>query len=277
LTVGAALQAVAGGPVVTVSTLGLALLTHTSTTVDAPVNPARIEEGCIGDENVNTIVSFVSIVPAVVPFVVSMLTADGTTVKVALTVPPSGFMTVTVPGPGVAEPKTLMVALIWLLVTVGDETVIPGFENDSVAPGWKLLPDIVMGLFVAPTPSEAGATELIVGSGSTVKDAVPTPLSGFVTVSVPDPVVADPEIVIVTVMSFGSMKLALLTVIPGLENVTVAPFWNALPVIEMILFAAPCGSAFGLALVTEGAGPIVTLNARDAVAPAASVATTVTV
>ena len=76
-TVGAALHAVAGAPVVRVRTLGFALLTQTSITVEAPVKPASMELGFIACEKVNTMVSFVSMVPAVVPLVVSIDTAVG--------------------------------------------------------------------------------------------------------------------------------------------------------------------------------------------------------
>ena len=80
-------------------------------------------------------------------------------------------------------------------------TVIPEPANEDVAPLTNPVPVIVTFWAVAPCPSADGEVEVTVGAELTVKTAEPVALepSPLVTVTLREPVVAEPEIVTLAV------------------------------------------------------------------------------
>src|ERR1035437_3325692 len=83
---------------------------------------------------------------------------------------------------------------------------------------------------------------------------VPAPVSGLVTVTLPAPVVAEPETVTFTVSFVELVKVTVLTEMPALENVTVAPSTKLVPVMSTSALA-PWASELGLAGTRGGGGP----------------------
>src|SRR5689334_14932397 len=107
------------------------------------------------------------------------------------------------------------------LTNVLELTVMPAPEHVAAAPDTMLLPVIVMFWLVAPWPRELGDVDATDGAALTVNTPVPvpTPASGFVTVTLPAPVVALEATVMFATSVVEFVKLVELTVIPVPENV----------------------------------------------------------
>jgi hypothetical protein len=80
-----------------------------------------------------------------------------------------------------------------------------------------------------------------VGAAFTVKQFVhePLPASGLVTVTLPAPVVAPAETVMLAVTEVEDTKVVEFTVIPDPENVAAAPLTNPVPVIVIDWLEVP--------------------------------------
>jgi hypothetical protein len=109
-----------------------------------------------------------------------------------VTVPPSGFVTVTARAPVVAVGAMEIVALNEDGSTSTEPTLIPEPANETTAPSKKFVPLIVITWSVVPWARDAGDAEVIVGVDFTVKHSVHValPVSGFVTVTPRLPIVA---------------------------------------------------------------------------------------
>src|SRR5437764_8659851 len=155
----------------------------------------------------------------------------------------SGLVTVTSRTPDAALAATVMLAVSDVeVLKVVELTVMPVPENVAVAPFTNPVPAMVMLWLVAPWPRELGLVEVTVGAASTVKIPVPVAeaLSGFVTVTLRDPVVAPDAMVMLTVSEVELLKVVELTVIPVPENEAVAPLTKLVPVIVTFWLVAPC-------------------------------------
>jgi hypothetical protein len=86
-----------------------------------------------------------------------------------------------------------------------------------------------------------GATRMIVGPALTVKQLAhePFPASGFVTVTLLDPVVAFDARVMFAVSDVAETNVVEFTVMPVPENDATAPLTKFVPVIVMFWLAAP--------------------------------------
>ena len=83
---------------------------------------------------------------------------------------------------------------------------------------------------------------------------VPTPKSGLVTVMLPSPVVAEPEMLMVAVRWLESVNPVVTTLTPAAENDAIAPAWKPVPVMTTARPLAPWAPVFGAAEVTVGTG-----------------------
>ena len=138
----------------------------------------------------------------------------------------SGLVTVALRAPVLAAPEIVMLAVSWVALTnVVELTVIPIPENTVLAPLSKPVPVIVMVWPLAPCPRELGLVEVTEGAALTAKTPVPVAVvrSGLVTVTFRAPVVAAPEIVMLTVSWVELEKVVELTVTPVPENTALAP------------------------------------------------------
>ncbi len=137
---------------------------------------------------------------------------------------PSGLVTVTLQGP----------VLDWLLIVIltvieveftkfVELTVILGLEKVTAAPLTKFVPETVMEV-VLLCLTDDGLDEVTVGAALTVKTFVPVTVvpSPLVTVTLPAPVEADPEMVMVAVIEVELTKVVELTVIPVSEKVAAS-------------------------------------------------------
>ena len=178
-------------------------------------------------------------------------------------IPPSGFVTVTLPTATAAFAAIVTFAVTWVaLFHVVEFTVIPAPENDAAnpLPLTKPVPVITM-LCVTPWPRDDGLTDATVGPVFTVNLAVPVPAppSGFVTVTSRAPVVAFVAIVMFAVTWVALFHVVEFTVMPAPENDAANPAALTKPVPVIATFCvAPCPRDAGLADVTVG--PVFTVN-----------------
>jgi hypothetical protein len=186
-------------------------------------------------------------------------------------------VTVTPRAPVVAFAATVMLAVNEVALTnVVEFTVMPVPENVAAAPDTNPVPVIVMSWLVAPCPRDAGLVDVTVGAALTVKTLapVPTPASGFVTVTSRAPVVAFEATVMLAVSEVALTNVVEFTVMPVPENVAAAPETNPVPVIVMFWLAAPWPRELGL--VEETVGAALTVNTLVPVAALPSPLVTVT-
>jgi hypothetical protein len=153
--------------------------------------------------------------------------------------PASGFVTVTLPAPRAAPDDTVMFA-----VSCVDDTklvvftVIPDPEKLAEAPLTNPVPVTVTAWFVAPSPLDDGLVDVTVGVTLTVKHPVhvPTPASGLVTRTLPAPVVAVGETLMLAVSWVADTNVVEFTVTPAAENEAIAPETKPLPLIVTFWF-----------------------------------------
>jgi hypothetical protein len=189
--------------------------------------------------------------------------------------PASELVTVTLREFAVAFPATVMLAVSDVAETnVVEFTVIPVPEKLVLAPEANPEPLIVMFWLAAPWPRELGLVDATVGAAFTVKQLEhdPTPASGFVTVTLPAPVVAFPATVMLAVSDVAETNVVEFTVMPDPENVAAAPLTNPDPVIVMFWVDAPCPLEEGLVDETVGATLTVKQLAQEPV-PASGLVT----
>ena len=157
---------------------------------------------------------------------------------VAAATEPSPFVTVTVRAPVAAVAPTVMFAVSVVLLTYVVELTVIWAPNEAERepPPMNPVPVSVMSWFVAPRPRDAGAAEVRVGAGSTVKMPMPVsvPPSRFVTVTSRAPVAAPPLMLTFAVTCVGLSTVVELTVMPVPENATVAPLAKFVPVTWML-------------------------------------------
>ena len=156
----------------------------------------------------------------------------------------SGFVTITFTALAACA---VVVPVIVVALTV--ETVRAEPPNETVAPAWNALPEIVTPVPPAVGPV-VGATPVTAGAGARyVKQLAHEPLcvSGFVTVTVTAPAACA---LVVPVMV---VALIVETVSPDPPNDTVAPPANPVPVIVTEV-PPPIPPVFGVTDVTVGAG-----------------------
>jgi hypothetical protein len=161
---------------------------------------------------------------------------------VAVALPPSGLVTVTLPAPSAAPVAIEMFAVSDVaLLNVVEFTVIAALENVTAAPETNPLPVIATLSEDAPRSPELGAAEVTDGPPLIVKTPMPVPVppSGLVTVTLPAPVVALLAIVMLALIDVALLKVVELTVIPEAENATVAPETKPVPVIVMLWLINP--------------------------------------
>jgi hypothetical protein len=155
---------------------------------------------------------------------------------------PSLFVTLTLRAPVVAPELIVTFAVSWVELTkLVELTVTPVPEKDAVAPFRKLVPLRATFWLVAPWPSAFGFVEVTVGAPLTVKqpEHEPTPVSGFVTVTLRAPVVATELMEMLAVSWVELTKLVELTVMPVPEKDAVAPFTKLVPLTVMFWLVAP--------------------------------------
>ena len=176
------------------------------------------------------------IVPA---FVIVPLTFA---VPVALSVP-AAVIVRTAPLLIVSERKAVIAVLI-----VGWFTGALGMTTSSLAPG---IPD---GLQLPASAQAVLVVPVQVRTAMTVNTfvPVPTPKSGLVTVMLPSPVVAEPEMLMVAVRWLESVNPVVTTLTPAAENDAIAPDWKPVPVMTTARPLAPWAPVFGAAEVTVG-------------------------
>ena len=148
----------------------------------------------------------------------------------------------TSPVPVAAAASIVMFAVTVVLLTKTVEfTVIPAPENETLAPLTKRDPVIVTVWLVAPCGRELGLTDVTADPRFTVNTPIPTPtpVSGFITVTLRAPVAA-PEAIVMFATSDALLTNAVeFTVIPEPENDAPAPVTNPEPVIVTFWLLAP--------------------------------------
>jgi hypothetical protein len=177
--------------------------------------------------------------------------------------PASGLVTVTLRVPVVALEASVTFAVSEVAETnVVEFTVIPVPEKAAVAPLTNPVPVIVIDWLEAPWPRELGLVEDTVGPALTVKHPVHEPdcVSGFVTVTFREPVVAFEVSVTFAVSEVAETNVVEFTVIPVPEKDAVAPDTKFVPVIVMFWPDALWPRELGLVDETVGAGSTVTVE-----------------
>src|SRR5208337_358295 len=194
----------------------------------------------------------------------------GGTVTVNVTPALASPPTVTTTFPVVAPVGTVTVMLVALQL-VAVPPLVP--LNVTVLVPWlapKLLP-----LFVTEPPTGPEVTDKLVmlGAGGVTVNATP-PLvpPDVVTVTLFDPVAALAPIVNVAVICVALTTVTLLTVIPLLPGLTVAPLMKFVPV-RVTGTAAPCAPLLGLTPVSVGTDAV-TVNATPLLATPPTFTTT---
>ncbi len=173
---------------------------------------------------------------------------------------------------------TLSVICVVLFTVVEKVGAVPAeaFIETVVPPKPVTNPVPVITTVKLPKPCAcvAGLTSVIFGPVFTVNAADPVALapSPFTTVTVPAPVEALPEIVMLAVSDVPLFRVVELTVMPGFENTawSDAPATNPVPVI-VTLPVKPWPRLVGFTAVTVASGSIVIDKLFDVDAPAESV------
>jgi hypothetical protein len=153
---------------------------------------------------------------------------------VAVTLPPSVFVTVTSRAPVVAVDETVMLAVSCVadVTTTGPLTVMPVPENETVAPETKPVPEMATFSLAAPWPRLLGVTVVIVGADTMVSPpaSVCSCESRLVKVTLRTPGAAESLTVNLAVALVGLTYCTSVTVTPAPSTMTEAPRAKFVPV-----------------------------------------------
>jgi hypothetical protein len=185
---------------------------------------------------------------------VGLTTAAVTENTLAVTVPASVLVTVTLFDPIASLPETVTGTVIDVeLVTVTLPSVMPASPKETVAPVRKPVPVRVTVVGPVPCTILLGDAKVSVGCASTM-NTLPEPEPPFVlvTVTVCAPVAALAPTVTGTVIDVELATVTLPSVMPASPKETVAPVRKPVPVRVTVACAEPRALALGDAAVTVG-------------------------